>query len=165
MKPSAALGAGIAAVICLSTPVRAGGADVIGVSFERMGEVMSFEVTIAHEDEGPHHFADRFEVVGLDGTVHAIRKLAHPHVEEQPFTRVLGGVRLPVGIGGEIIVRARDTVHGYDGQAFVVKTRKSYACGVPEGSGITPPVPEPVSGRLQCPLHPPARPTGAKDPE
>ena len=145
-----------------SAPALAGGADVIGVTFERNGDSMAFEVTIRHADEGWDHYADRFEIVGLDGTVYSIRKLTHPHVEEQPFTRTIGGVRLPTSIGGEVIVRARDSVHGFSGQEFVVKTKKAYACGVPVDSGIKPPTPEPVSGRAQCPLYPPGQPTGVE---
>ncbi len=135
----------------------AGPADVIRVSFERNGDSLAFAVTIRHADEGWDHYADRFEIVALDGTVLAIRELTHPHVEEQPFTRSIGGVRIPPGIGGEVVVRAHDSVHGFTGQEFVVKTKKAYACGVPVGSGLTPPAPEPVSGRVQCPEHLPDR--------
>ncbi len=135
----------------------AGQADVIRVSFERTGERLAFAVTIQHADEGWDHYADRFEIVALDGTVLAIRELTHPHVDEQPFTRSIGGVRIPEGIGGEITVRAHDSVHGFGGQEFVVKIRKAYACGVPVESGLTPPAPEPVSGRVRCPEHLPDR--------
>lgn len=151
--------------LTFAAPVAAGEAHVIQVGFERMGDAHAFNVTILHEDEGRDHYADRFEIVDMSGEVHAVRVLAHPHVDERPFTRAIGGVRLPAGLGGEVIVRARDSMHGYGGQEFVVKTRKSYACGVPRGSDLTPPAPEPVRGRLKCPTYPPAPPTGEEAPE
>ena len=78
------------------------------------------EVTVRHADEGWEHYADRWEVLSPDGTVLATRVLRHPHVEEQPFTRSLSGVRIPEGID-EIIVRAHDSRDGYGGRSLRVK--------------------------------------------
>jgi hypothetical protein len=46
---------------------------------------------VRHEDVGWQHYADRWEVLASGGEVLATRVLAHPHVDEQPFVRNLGG--------------------------------------------------------------------------
>jgi hypothetical protein len=51
-----------------------------------------------------------------------VRTLHHPHVEEQPFTRSLSGVRVPAGVD-QVSVRARDSVHGYGGETVTVNLR------------------------------------------
>ena len=53
-------------------------------------------------------------VVGPDGAVLGSRVLAHPHVDEQPFTRSLSGISIGETIGS-VTVRARDSVHGFGG--------------------------------------------------
>ena len=159
----AALGVAIH-IVSVGSASFAGEADVIAVVHERAADTHVFSVTVQHADEGWDHYADRFEIVGPDGTVLAIRELAHPHVDEQPFTRFLSGAHLPQGVD-EVTMRARDNVHGYGGQTFSVITRKAHSCGIPAGSGLTPPEPEPVSGRLRCPQHPPGPPTAAEGPE
>jgi hypothetical protein len=49
----------------------------------------------------------------------AERVLNHPHVEEQPFTRLLQGVVLPPGVR-EVIVEAHCKVDGYGGPTIRV---------------------------------------------
>ncbi|EFL90362.1 hypothetical protein [Ahrensia sp. R2A130] len=75
-----------------------------------------FDVTLSHTDEGWDHYADAWEVLAPDGTLLARRELAHPHVEEQPFTRSRSGVQIPDGLD-HVMVRGRDKVHGYEGAA------------------------------------------------
>ena len=58
-------------------------------------------------------------MIGPDGAVLGERILAHPHVNEQPFTRSLSGVAIPNGITS-VIVRARDLVHGFGGQEIAI---------------------------------------------
>lgn len=70
-----------------------------------------FDVTLAHGDTGWDHYADRWDVLAPDGTVLGSRVLYHPHVNEQPFTRSLSGVRVPAGLR-QVRVRAHDSVHG-----------------------------------------------------
>jgi hypothetical protein len=70
-----------------------------------------FDVTLEHGDTGWDHYADRWDVLGPDGTVLGSRVLYHPHVNEQPFTRSLSGVRVPTGLR-QVQVRAHDSVHG-----------------------------------------------------
>ncbi len=95
-------------------PVAAYGGDaaVVDVAAMRDGNSWRFDVTVAHADEGWDHYADAWQVLGPEGAVLGTRELLHPHVAEQPFTRSLSGVAIPVGVG-EVRVRARDSVHGW----------------------------------------------------
>ena len=70
-------------------------------------------MTVKHADTGWDHYANAWEVVGSDGTIYGTRVLAHPHVDEQPFTRT-GKAVIPRGVTA-VIIRARDSVHGYGG--------------------------------------------------
>ena len=74
--------------IAVAPGASAGEADVIEVAVSAAGEDRyDFGVTVRHADEGWDHYADGWDVVGPDGKVLATRKLWHPHVGEQPFTR------------------------------------------------------------------------------
>ncbi len=125
MRHAAALLAVLAVLLALVAlaPGRAmaGEADVVAV--EAVAEAAGtwrFDVTVAHADEGWEHYADRWEVVAPDGTVLGARVLVHPHVDEQPFTRSLGGVAVPDGID-RVSLRAHDSVHGLGGAEAVVE--------------------------------------------
>ena len=104
------------------TPVDAGEADVLDVKVRAGGDgTYSFDVTVRHGDTGWKHYADKWDVVAPDGkTVLGTRTLYHPHVEEQPFTRSLSGVRIPAGTDF-VILRAHDSVHGYGGAEMTVQ--------------------------------------------
>lgn len=92
--------------------VTAGEADVMAVEVTKTaGAKYSFTVTVRHDDAGWDHYADQWQVLGPDGTMLATRILAHPHVDEQPFTRSLDGVTIREGIS-RVRVRAHDKVHG-----------------------------------------------------
>ena len=97
-----------------------GCADVIGVTIE--GATAGFEVsaTVRSADTGWDKYADLWEVRSPNGTVLGQRVLAHPHVDEQPFTRSLGGVEIPDGVG-EVTIVARDSVAGFCGAEYVVE--------------------------------------------
>ena len=84
------------------------------------GETWRFDVSVAHEDTGWDHYADRWEVLAPDGGVLGTRVLLHPHETEQPFTRSLGGVAVPEGLDA-VTVRAHDSVHGFTGREFRVE--------------------------------------------
>ena len=93
----------------------AGEADVVGVKVIKSGEgTFRFDVTVKHADTGWDHYADKWDVVAPDGTVLGTRILHHPHVDEQPFTRSLGGVKIPASIT-RVTVRAHDKVDLYGG--------------------------------------------------
>lgn len=79
----------------------------------------TFTVTLEHADAGWDHYADQWDVVTLDGKLLKSRVLYHPHVNEQPFTRSLSGVVIPQGVN-QVKIRARDSVHGYAAQEFLV---------------------------------------------
>ncbi len=99
----------------------AGKADVVAVEVLQAADGgYRFDVTVLHADTGWSHYADRWEVVAPDGAVLATRVLHHPHVGQQPFTRGLGGVRIPGGVTS-VAVRARDSVHGYGGAELTVE--------------------------------------------
>lgn len=113
-----ALSAALALAVALGGGARqaaAGEADVVSARAEReAGGSWRFEVTLRHADESWDHYADAWEVLAPDGRVLATRRLLHPHVEEQPFTRSLSGVALPDGLT-RVILRGHDSVHGYGG--------------------------------------------------
>lgn len=102
-----------------SSPVFAGEADVIDVTVVKVdADVFRFSVTVRHDDEGWDHYADRWEVLDLDGNSLGSRVLMHPHVEEQPFTRSMT-LSLPMNVK-EVRVRAHDKLHEYGGKEMVV---------------------------------------------
>ena len=73
-------------------------------------------VTVRHADTGWDHYADLWQVLHDDsGEVIAERPLAHPHTNEQPFTRSLSRMEIPSGVK-TIRIRAKCTQHGYEGQ-------------------------------------------------
>ncbi len=91
----------------------AGEAEIIAVNVVKTGAgVYRFDVTVRHGDTGWNHYADGWEVLSPDGQVLGQRVLLHPHVEEQPFTRSLGGVAVPAGTAS-VDIRVHDKVHGY----------------------------------------------------
>jgi hypothetical protein len=102
----------------------AGEADVVAVEVTRDGETSyRFDVSVQHADTGWKHYADKWEVLSPDGDTLGVRTLLHPHVNEQPFTRSLSGVKIPTTIK-HVIVRAHDSVHGYGGKEFQVNLPK-----------------------------------------
>ena len=94
--------------------------DVLQVKVKSSGDnVYYFEVTVTHKDEGWDHYANKWDVVAPDGTILGTRTLYHPHVQEQPLTRSLSGVKIPEGIH-RVTIRAHDSVHGYGGKVMTV---------------------------------------------
>ena len=83
------------------------------------GGTYRFEVTVRSSETGWDKYADAWEVRAPNGSVLGTRILAHPHVDEQPFTRSLTGVAIPEGVA-EVEVAARDLVEGFCGVAMQV---------------------------------------------
>jgi len=81
--------------------------------------VWRFDVTLRHADAGWQHYADNWEILKLDGTLLGRRVLLHPHDNEQPFTRSLGGVKIPAAIK-KVRVRGHDKRHSYGGKQLVI---------------------------------------------
>ncbi len=111
--------AGICVAALFPGAVLAGQADVLKVVVTPQGDAYRFDVTVAHEDTGWDHYADAWEVVGPGGKVLGVRTLLHPHVDEQPFTRALSGIKVPAGTE-QVTVRAHDKVHGWGGAEITV---------------------------------------------
>jgi hypothetical protein len=78
-----------------------------------------FDVTIAHPDTGWDHYADGWRILDEDGNELGLRVLHHPHVDEQPFTRSLSGVRIPEGTK-RVQVQARDLPKGWNATTVFV---------------------------------------------
>lgn len=98
----------------------AGEADVVKVEVRKSGaQTFSFDVTVRHGDTGWKHYANKWDIVTADGKVLGTRVLHHPHENEQPFTRSLGGVRIPLEVK-TVTVRAYDSVHATGGATKVV---------------------------------------------
>lgn len=76
----------------------------------------TFSVTLSHGDTGWDDYADGWRIVMADGTVLGTRVLLHPHVNEQPFTRSLGGVSVPEG--AEIFIEASTNTDGWGAARF-----------------------------------------------
>jgi len=107
-------------IFLMGATAYAGEADVVDVKIRMTGkDTFSFDVTVRHADEGWKHYADKWDVVAPDGTVLGTRTLYHPHVDEQPFTRSLSGVKITDSIK-EVTVRAHDSVHKYGGKTMTV---------------------------------------------
>lgn len=105
----------------LAAPAQAGEADVVGATARKAANgTYGFDVTLRHADEGWDHYADAWDVLAPDGALLGTRVLYHPHVDEQPFTRSLSGVKVPAGVS-EVTIRARDKVHAYGGREFTLK--------------------------------------------
>ncbi|MBF0289982.1 MAG: hypothetical protein HQM14_19370 [SAR324 cluster bacterium] len=99
----------------------AGEVDVLQVQVTLVEEgTYRFDVTLSHNDEGWKHYANKWDVVGPDGIVLGTRVLYHPHVNEQPFTRSLSGLKIPNHVQ-TVNLRAHDSIHGYGGQVITVK--------------------------------------------
>lgn len=115
----------LAAILTSTIPnqSRGGEADVVEVEFVETDDGnFDFIVTVSHADTGWDHYAERWEVVDVDGTILGERVLLHPHVNEQPFTRSLGGVRIPADVN-EVRIRAYDKVHGWGGKEITVRLK------------------------------------------
>ena len=98
----------------------AGEVDVVDVrAVEASNGSWTFQVTLRHADEGWDHYADAWEILDEKGLVLGIRKLLHPHVDEQPFTRSLSDVVIPDNVR-MVTVRGHDSVHGYGGAEMQV---------------------------------------------
>ena len=91
--------------------------DVVAVAND--DGTYGFNVTVAHQDEGWTHYANKWEILTPDGKVIAVRVLYHPHVDAQPFMRTLARVEVPIGVT-RVTVRAYDTVTGPGERTFSI---------------------------------------------
>ena len=109
-----------ALALVMPPAAHAGEVETVDVEVRAQGnDRFAFHVTLRHGDTGWEHYANLWKVVGPDGRVLGKRVLAHPHVNEQPFTRSLSGVEIPSSIS-EVTIRARDSVHGMAARTYTV---------------------------------------------
>ena len=110
----------VGGILLACVSASAGEADVVAAEFEQAADgSYRFDVTVRHADAGWEHYADRWQVIGADGTVYGERVLAHPHDTEQPFTRSQSGIVIPEGVK-TVSIRAHDKLHGWGGEELEV---------------------------------------------
>lgn len=107
------------AVILLATSTQADPAVIEAVKGMQAGNTWRFDVTLSHPDTGWDHYADGWRVLSMDGTVLGTRVLHHPHVNEQPFTRSLSGLKIPADIT-QVQIEAKDSLDGWDGEVITI---------------------------------------------
>ncbi len=107
------------ALLFAALPVLAEEPVIENVSARQSGDdTWRFDVTISHPDTGWDHYADGWRVLDMDGNELGMRVLFHPHVDEQPFTRSLSGVRIPDGTT-QVQIQARDLPAGWNASSVI----------------------------------------------
>lgn len=109
--------------VILMQVVSANQVEIVNVMLEPSANRWTFHVTLKHADTGWEHYADDWRIVDEKGHVLGNRKLWHPHVDEQPFTRSLSDVLIPKK-DKIIYVEAHDKVHGWSKQRVRIDMRK-----------------------------------------
>lgn len=109
----------IASLVLLASPAFADRANVQNVRVVNNGSSFTFDVTILHTDVGWDDYADIWRIKDANGNVLGERVLAHPHMNERPFTRSLSGVKIPEGTT-QVFIEAHDTVNGWNPKAKAV---------------------------------------------
>ena len=108
------------ALFTAALPAFADGPVIEAASARQSGGSWSFSVTLSHPDTGWEHYADGWRVLDMNGTELGLRVLAHPHEQEQPFTRSLSGVQVPEGTT-QVQIQARCLVDGWEMEIYVLK--------------------------------------------
>jgi hypothetical protein len=89
---------------------------VITIEAKGDPEQYSFTVTLKSPDTGCDQYADWWEILTPEGELIYRRILAHSHVNEQPFSRSGGPVKI---LKDQVVfVRAHMNNSGYGGQAM-----------------------------------------------
>ena len=117
------------ACICLftlatATTSIADSVKIVDATVTCADETCRIDVTLRHQDSGWDHYADYWRIIDPDGNELGKRVLAHPHVNEQPFTRSLSGVRIPSSVN-EVVIEAHDTVHGLSGETLTAPVSRN----------------------------------------
>ncbi|WP_425040133.1 hypothetical protein [Primorskyibacter sp. S187A] len=112
----------IFAAMVLATQGSADFAETTKAVASKTGDTWRIDVTLLHPDTGWDHYADGWEVLDADGNRLGYRKLHHPHVNEQPFTRSLTGISIPAGTT-RVFVRGHCNVHGWHDETVPVDLR------------------------------------------
>ncbi len=106
----------------LPTALWAGEVSVLNATASCSQGSCTISATLSHADSGWDHYADHWRVLVEEDKEIGRRVLLHPHVEEQPFTRSLGGVPIPPGTT-HVEIEAHDSVHGYGKRRFRLELR------------------------------------------
>lgn len=111
-----------AALFITCGPALADSPVVKNVHLKKLGNSWTFDVTLSHGDTGWDDYADGWRIMDKAGNELGVRKLAHPHVNEQPFTRSLSGVQIPADVT-EVVIQASDSVGGWSVSGKTIKLR------------------------------------------
>lgn len=79
----------------------------------------TFSVELKSPDKGCNQYANWWEVITPNGELIYRRVLAHSHVDEQPFTR--NGGKVKIALDQEVIVRAHMHPSGYGSGNIAMK--------------------------------------------
>lgn len=86
------------------------------------GDSFTVSATVRSADTGIDKYADWWEVRTVAGDVLGERILAHPHVNEQPFTRSVD-VAIPADVDS-VVLAAHDSVVGFCGDTYTVSIER-----------------------------------------
>jgi len=101
----------------------AGGVEIISAIANAAGNGRyHIQVTLRHTDSGWEHYANAWRVLAPDGSILGERRLLHPHVDEQPFTRGLT-ITIPDEVT-EVEIEAQDSRHGIGRQRFRIRLHR-----------------------------------------
>ena len=110
---------------------RAALADVVSVEASGEPGAYRFLVRVQSPDTGCDQYADWWEVVGQEGQLIYRRVLLHSHVNEQPFVRSGGPIR--VDADTVVWVRAHMNPGGYGGVVFKGSVQQGF-----QEAGVSP---------------------------
>lgn len=96
----------------LAGPALADAPEIRDAVAKPAGDTWRVSVTLWHADTGWDDYADAWRIVTESGEVVGERILVHPHVNEQPFTRSLGGLMLDPGQSHYIEARSLGEPYG-----------------------------------------------------
>lgn len=99
-------------------------AQVVSVKASGNTNNYSFSVGISSPDTGCEQYANWWEVITEDGTLIYRRILGHSHVNEQPFVRSGGAVKIKED--QTVIVRAHMNTTGYGTIAFIGSVKSGF---------------------------------------
>ena len=113
----------VMACVLVSKTAVANEVEIVKVMIEPSAHRWTFHVTLKHDDKGWDHYANGWRVVDEDGNELGMRKLWHPHEDEQPFTRSLANVLVPKG-KTIVYIEASDKVHGWSKQRVRINLKQ-----------------------------------------
>ena len=107
-----------------SSSVFASDVEIVKVVLTKNTGTWRADVTLNHADTGWKHYADAWRLVDEKGNEIGKRTLYHPHVNEQPFTRSLGGIQIPSD-KNIIFIEAHDLNRGWSSNKVKIDLTKS----------------------------------------